>query len=102
VEYLLDDYGQDKMLDLLTLLKQGSTYDEALTEVYGFDIDGLDAHWRATLTPPVVSDQRAGLHPVLIAVLAALAIGLILWCALALKKRTRRRSSGASTMPDKP
>jgi hypothetical protein len=33
VEYLLDNYGQDRMLDLLTLFKQGNTYDEALTEV---------------------------------------------------------------------
>jgi hypothetical protein len=93
VEYLLDNYGQGKMLDLLALFKQGSTYDEALTEVYGFDIDGLDARWRATLPA-----QKAGLHPALIAVLAALGAGLALWGALALKKRARRRSSGKSTM----
>jgi hypothetical protein len=102
VEYLLEDYGQDKMLDLLTLLAQGSTYDEALTEVYGFDINGLDTRWRATLKSPIVPDQRAGLHPALIALLAALATGLSLWGALALKKRAGRRSSGASTVSDKP
>jgi len=98
VEYLLDNYGQDKMLDLLALLKQGSTYDEALTEVYGFDINGLDARWRATLTSPVVPAPRTSLPPALIAVLAALATTLTLWGALALEKRTRRRSSGKSTM----
>jgi hypothetical protein len=98
VEYLLDNYGQDKMLDLLALLKQGSTYDEALTEVYGFDMDGLDARWRATLTSPVIPVPRASLLPALIAVLAALATVLILWGALALEKRTWRRSSGKSTM----
>ena len=49
VEYLLHDYGQEKMLELLTLLKDGESYDQALTDVYGFDIDGLDARWRATL-----------------------------------------------------
>lgn len=102
VEYLLDNYGQDKMLDLLALLKQGNTYDEALTEVYGFDINGLDARWRATLTSPIVPDHRAGLHPALIAVLAALATALTLWGALALEERTRRRSSGAATVRDKP
>lgn len=102
VEYLLDNYGQDRMLDLLALLKQGSTYDEALTEVYGFDIDGLDARWRATLTDPIVPAQRASLHPALIAVLAALAAALALWGALALEKWTWRRSSGTSTMRDKP
>jgi hypothetical protein len=89
VEYLLDNYGQGKMLDLLALLKQGSTYDEALTEVYGFDMDGLDALWRDQVVPA----QKAGLHPALIAVLAALGTGLALWGALALKKRAWRRSS---------
>ena len=49
VEYILDNYSGDKMLDLLTLIKQGSTYDEALTEAYGFDIDGLDVRWRESL-----------------------------------------------------
>jgi hypothetical protein len=98
VEYLLDNYGQGKMLDLLTLLKEGSTYDEALTGVYGFDIDGLDARWRATLTTPVVPTPRTSLPPALIAVLAALATGLAFWGAVALKKRTSRRSSGKSTM----
>jgi hypothetical protein len=102
VEYLLDNYGQDKMLDLLALLKQGNTYDEALTEVYGFDINGLDDRWRATLTNPVVPAQRAWLHPALIAVLAALATALTLWGALALEEWTWRRSLGKSTMRDKP
>ncbi|HXZ94888.1 MAG TPA: peptidase MA family metallohydrolase [Dehalococcoidia bacterium] len=98
VKYLLDNYGQEKMLNLLAVLKQGSTYDEALTAVYGFDMDGLDAGWRATLTTPVVPAPRTSLPPVLIAVLAALATALILWGALALKKRTRRKSSGKSAM----
>jgi hypothetical protein len=96
VEYLLDNYGQDKMLGLLALLKQGNTYDEALTEVYGFDIDGLDARWRATLSSPVVSAQGAGLHPALIAVLATLGAGLALWGAVPLRKRIWRRWSRKS------
>jgi hypothetical protein len=99
VEYLLDNYGQDKMLVLLTILKQGSTYDEALTEVYGFDIDDLDARWRATLASHIVIASEAWQsHPALIAVLAALAVVLVLWGALALEKRTWRRSSKKSTI----
>jgi len=99
VEYLLDNYGQDKMLDLLTVLKQGSTYDDALTQVYGFDISGLDARWRATLTSgtllaasrsPEQDEGAAGQsHPALIAALAALATGLALGGVLTLGKRTR-------------
>ena len=108
VEYLLDNYGQDRMLDLLTLLKQGNTYDEALAEVYGFDINGLDAAWRATLAPSSViavsrsPEQSEGTaresHPALIAALAALATALALWIALALEKQTWRRSSRTSTI----
>jgi hypothetical protein len=99
VEYLLDNYGQDKMLDLLALLKQGSTYDEALTEVYGFDIDGLDARWRATLEPhTVIASEARQSHPALIGVLAALGAGLALWGAVPLRKRIWRRSSGKSAM----
>jgi len=91
VEYLLDNYGQDSMLDLLTIFKQGSTYDEALTEVYGFDIDGLDARWRATLTSYMViasEDGQSGTP--MVGALAVLAAAVILWF--------RRRSSGKSTM----
>ena len=98
VKYLLDNYGQDKMLDLLTTLKQGSTYDEALTEVYGFDIEGLDAGWRATLTSPVALARQGGSRSVWESMLAAFGAGLIAWGALALRRRARRRSSGASAM----
>ena len=55
VEYLLENYGGDKILRLLTLFKQGSTYDEALTAVYGFNISELDARWRESLESSVVS-----------------------------------------------
>jgi len=91
VEYLLDNYGQDSMLDLLAILREGSTYDEALTEVYGFDIDGLDARWRATLTSYAViasEDGQSGTSE--IAVLAIIATALALWFW--------RRSSRKSTI----
>jgi hypothetical protein len=98
VEYLLDNYGQDNMLDLLAILKQGSTYDEAMTEVYDFNMDGLDARWRATLTShTIIASGEGQSHTPLIAVLAALATALALWGAMALEKRTWRKSSGKST-----
>ncbi len=98
VKYLLDNYGQDKMLDLLTTLKQGSTYDEALTEVYGFDIEGLDTGWRPTLTSQVALARQGGSSPVWLCMLAALGVGLVAWGAVALRKRARRRSSGSSAI----
>jgi len=95
VEYLLRSYGQYRMLDLLTLLKEGATYDEALTEAYGFDIDGLDANWHATLTSQtVVANEARQSHPALIAVSAALATLLILLGARVVARRMRSRSSG--------
>jgi hypothetical protein len=98
VKYLLDNYGQDKMLDLLTTLKQGSTYDEALTEVYGFDIEGLDAGWRATLTSPVALTRTGESCPVWMGMLAVLGAGLVAWGAMVLRRRARRRSSGSSAV----
>ena len=46
VEYLIEGYGQAKMAQLLGVFRQGSDYDQALEEVYGFDMDGLDSLWR--------------------------------------------------------
>lgn len=50
VEFLISQYGQDRMLELLDTFKQGSGYDAALMKVYGFDMDGLDALWRDYVT----------------------------------------------------
>jgi len=50
VEFLISNYGQVKMLELLNTFKQGSSYDAALEKVYGFDMDGLDALWRDYVT----------------------------------------------------
>ena len=50
VEFLITSYGRDKMLALLNTFSQGSSYDGALTRVYGFDMDGLDTLWRDYVT----------------------------------------------------
>ena len=34
------------MLNLLTTFSQGSSYDNAFEEVYGFDMDGLNDLWQ--------------------------------------------------------
>lgn len=49
VEYMLATYGQEKMQTLLLVLADGADYDEALQEVYGFNIDGLEAEWREAI-----------------------------------------------------
>jgi hypothetical protein len=42
-------YGKDKMSALLSTFQQGATYNGALLKVYGFDMDGLNTKWQATL-----------------------------------------------------
>ncbi|MFC2049942.1 peptidase MA family metallohydrolase [Chloroflexota bacterium] len=50
VEFLIQNYGKEKMLRLLSLLKEGNSCDDALTEVYSFDQDGLGKLWREYIT----------------------------------------------------
>lgn len=45
-EYLLKEYGKDKMVELLQVFRRGAYQDDALKEVYDFDIDQLDDQWR--------------------------------------------------------
>jgi hypothetical protein len=53
VAFLIKEYGQAKMLDLLNAFRQGASYDGALMKVYGFDMDGLNALWRQRIMPGV-------------------------------------------------
>jgi hypothetical protein len=49
VRFLIEAHGQERMDTLLGLLRDGSAIDAALTEVYGFDVEGLEDAWRAAL-----------------------------------------------------
>jgi hypothetical protein len=49
VEFLIDTYGKEKILQLLNVFKQGKNADDALIEVYGFDTGGLEDAWRIKL-----------------------------------------------------
>ena len=46
VQFLIEQYGQAKMLDFLRTLRDGATVDEALQQTYGFDIEGFEDAWR--------------------------------------------------------
>ena len=58
VDFLISGYGADEMLQLLNTFKQGSSYDEALAKVYGFDMDGLDTLWRDYVTARLTQKTR--------------------------------------------
>lgn len=49
VRFLVDTYGPDKFAQLFAIFKEGSTVDNALMQVYGFDQDGLEDAWRQSL-----------------------------------------------------
>jgi hypothetical protein len=66
VGFLISSYGQGKMLELLKTFKQGSTYDGALEQVYGSNMDGLDALWREHIAAPARPVDSVGLLPVLV------------------------------------
>lgn len=58
VTFLIQTYGEDKMDQLLNVFHQGSGYDDALKQVYGFDQDGLDTLWRRSLGINIALDLR--------------------------------------------
>jgi hypothetical protein len=47
IKFLREQYGQQALQDLILLLAQGEGYDDALTQVYGSNIDGLEQEWRS-------------------------------------------------------
>ena len=49
VTFLIKEYKQEKMMALLNTLRDGTAIDPALQQVYGFDQDGLEDAWRASV-----------------------------------------------------
>ena len=49
VSYLIDEHGAEKFARLFAEIKSGKRTDEALMSAYGFDQDGLEDEWRASL-----------------------------------------------------
>jgi hypothetical protein len=98
VRYLTDNYSSAKLLALLDAFKQGSTDDEALKQVYGFDADGLNEAWRASLglgpqppatpTPASTSSDFALTTPyiVMIALVFVLSAATVVLGALLFRK----------------
>jgi hypothetical protein len=53
VKFLIETYGQAKMTSLLVALRDGATVDDALSQTYGFNIEGLEAEWRQAIGAPI-------------------------------------------------
>ncbi|MDX1377982.1 MAG: peptidase MA family metallohydrolase [Anaerolineales bacterium] len=52
VNFLIESHGQEKMTQLLTFLRDGTTIDDALMGTYGFDVEGLEDAWREAIQAP--------------------------------------------------
>ena len=52
IKYLREAYGQEKLQTLLLLLAQGESYDDALEQTYGMNVDGLEQDWRMWIDVP--------------------------------------------------
>lgn len=88
VQFVINKYGQSKMFRLLLAFKEGSGYDEALQQVYGFDMDGLDTQWRNSLlspSPAPTSSRSSSLAPVVAS--AIVSPGLLVALALVVRRR---------------
>ena len=48
-KFLIETHGQQKMTSLLVGLRDGLPIDEALSQTYGFNIDGLEDAWRQAI-----------------------------------------------------
>lgn len=58
VNYLFEQYGKEKLIDLLTLLKSGGELNASLKSNYGFDLIGFENEWRASLGLSQVEEER--------------------------------------------
>ncbi len=45
VAFLVDEFGEPNFQSFIAQLSRGGTVDASLTDVYGFNVDGLDARW---------------------------------------------------------
>ena len=64
VKFLNDTYGQEKFAQLFAEIKSGKTTDAALEAAYGFDQDGLENEWRASVgLPPREGTGDGGVEP---------------------------------------
>ncbi|MDK1029041.1 MAG: peptidase MA family metallohydrolase [Anaerolineae bacterium] len=57
INFLIDTFGQEKMNTLLITLRDGTTIDDSLISVYGFNVDGLQDNWRAAIGAPLQPDS---------------------------------------------
>ena len=61
VAYLIEEYGEEKFRRMLGELRKGRVIEDALLNVYGFDVDGLDDRWAGLPVEPAATPVPTGL-----------------------------------------
>lgn len=51
-QFMLDEYGANRMQELILLLADGVGYDAAVEQIYGVNLDGLELAWRDAIGAP--------------------------------------------------
>jgi hypothetical protein len=57
VNYLIENYGKDKLISFLKLLQTGGDLSDSLSSTYGFDLSGFEKEWRASLSLPALEES---------------------------------------------
>jgi hypothetical protein len=98
VDFMLNTYGQEKMQQLILMLAEGEGYDEALTAIYGFNMDGLELAWREAVglaprsIPPTPTPLTAVAQPTFVPLSAPVSLPT----PPSANEPSRERSGGSS------
>ena len=65
VAFLIDEFGESNFQSFIGELSRGGTVDGSLTNVYGFNVDGLDALWagQSTVSQPSAPSAPERINP---------------------------------------
>ena len=55
VAYLIEEYGEDNFRRMLAELRKGRVIEDALMNVYGFNVDGLERRWAGLPVEPAAT-----------------------------------------------
>jgi hypothetical protein len=60
VSFIIEEYGAAKLGELIAVFAEGAHYDDAMMEIFGVDMDGMEDLWRASVgAPPRSGVSRA-------------------------------------------
>jgi hypothetical protein len=62
IEYLVETYGRDKVVEILRSFKTGLSPSEALKKAIGIGMTGLEAEWRVWLSNAFIDSDSDGLN----------------------------------------